>query len=218
MDNLIGKLRNEVNNLLNQFTIKDISHDISHLDRVYKMALFIDKKEKLNTNLEVLGISIYFHDLHRIAKKNNYLTNSNDGIELISSIYKKLDLPNNIFEKVIECISSTDKFSFNNSNVVKTNEIKIIQDSDNLDALGAIGIARAFAFGQLINEDMFNNKISLTNLEYNPTKKSPSVIHHFYEKLLKLENEMNTKLAINIAKKRIKFMKSFLKEFFNDWN
>jgi uncharacterized protein len=98
--------------------------------------------------------------------------------------------------------------------------LKIVQDADDLDAIGAIGIARTFAFGGANSTPIY---IPGENLNFtkdfvdNPNCRT-STIAHFYDKLLKLKQNMNTKTGIRLAKKRNKVMENFLKQFFDEWN
>lgn len=99
----------------------------------------------------------------------------------------------------------------------KTLELKIVQDADNLDAIGAIGIARVFAFGGAHGSLMYDPDEDLQfdlAFEDNPTKKRPTSIGHFYEKLLKLSKYMNTNTGKEMAQKRHEFMEKYLEQFF----
>jgi uncharacterized protein len=94
-----------------------------------------------------------------------------------------------------------------------------VTDADRLDAMGAIGIARAFTYGGFFNRPIYDPTVkpskSITKEEYKTTK-APS-INHFYEKLLKLKDMMYTNLGRKMAKKRHRFLKHYLKEFFKEW-
>lgn len=96
----------------------------------------------------------------------------------------------------------------------------ILQDADNLDAIGAIGIGRTFSYGGSHNIIMYSEKAPLNeNNDYSEFNgDDESTIHHFYHKLFKLGDNMNTQTAKELAKKRIEFMKLFVKEFLNEWN
>ena len=99
-------------------------------------------------------------------------------------------------------------------------EGQIVQDADRIEALGAIGIARAFAYGGKQGRILYDPKIKPVTFkntkEYRSTT-SPTV-NHFYEKLFLIRSLLNTKEAKKIALKREKFMKDFLKEFYSEWN
>ena len=109
------------------------------------------------------------------------------------------------------------------SNIVKEKELslegKIAQDADRLDAIGAIGIARVFAYGGKKGRLIYapNNNEPVDEKEYNE-KGSKTSISHFYDKLLKIKNLMNTDTAKEIAAERHKFIEYFLNEFFDEWN
>lgn len=99
-------------------------------------------------------------------------------------------------------------------------EAKIVQDADRLDALGAIGIARTFAYGghkgQAIYDPMITVRSEMTINEYRNGRSSS--IHHFYEKLLKLRDLLHTNTAKKIAERRHRFMEMYLQEFYSEWD
>ena len=110
--------------------------------------------------------------------------------------------------------------SFSEGVTPQSVEGKIVQDADRLDAIGAIGIARTFAYGGNKGREIYNPDIkpnfTRTKEQYKSTK-SPT-INHFYEKLLLLEELMNTDIAKKVARKRTEFMQNYLEEFFAEWN
>lgn len=103
---------------------------------------------------------------------------------------------------------------------LKTIEAQIVQDADRLDAMGAIGIARTFQFAGHFNEPMWTGTHSLTEMQQlsNIDAVPPSAIKHFFEKLLKLQDLMNTPVAKDMAQQRHDFMESFLQQFFAEWD
>ena len=99
-------------------------------------------------------------------------------------------------------------------------EGKIVQDADRLDAIGAIGIARTFAYGGSIKREIYNPDMGIVDIKTKEQyeKLNRHSINHFYEKLLKLKKLMNTEEAKNIAELRHEFMQNYLNEFFDEWN
>ena len=120
-------------------------------------------------------------------------------------------------EKIIENIS----FKGGNFNQqFHSKELEVIQDADRLDAIGAIGIARAFNYGGFKNRLLYHPEIKpnlhQTKEEYK--KNNAPTINHFYEKLLLLKDKMNTETAKKIAAKRHQFMEVYLQQFYDEWN
>ena len=117
-------------------------------------------------------------------------------------------------------IIRTISFKGGNGAELTSIEAKIVQDADRLDAIGAIGIARAFAYGGKKGQPIYDPNIEIRkemSLEEYRNGKSSS-IHHFYEKLLKLTDMLNTETAKSLAVSRQQFMESFLTEFYKEWN
>ncbi|MBR9701732.1 hypothetical protein GOV13_02310 [Candidatus Pacearchaeota archaeon] len=92
----------------------------------------------------------------------------------------------------------------------------IIQDADNLDSIGAIGIARCFAFGGFHNSPLWDGKF-VENSFYEPSKINNSSLQHFNDKLLKIKENLNTNTAREIAEKRHQFLKAFVDQFIKEW-
>uniref|UniRef100_UPI003916DFAB HD domain-containing protein n=1 Tax=Soonwooa sp. TaxID=1938592 RepID=UPI003916DFAB len=131
-----------------------------------------------------------------------------------------LNFPSDRIEKVVFIINN---ISFKNRNEVPEDlpiELKIVQDADRIDAIGAIGIARTFNFGGFKNNLMYDPNIppqvGMSKEEYK--KSNGTTINHFYEKLLLLKNLLNTDSAKEIAEERHQFMLRFLDQFYKEWN
>jgi uncharacterized protein len=133
-------------------------------------------------------------------------------------------LKNNIDENTINIICEIiDNLSFKGANVKEKElsiEGKIVQDADRIDAIGAIGIARAFAYGGSKNRALYNPESkNVFHNSFDEYKNSEgSTINHFYEKLLLLKDRINTKKGKQIAEERHEFMVNYLNQFFNEWN
>ena len=99
-------------------------------------------------------------------------------------------------------------------------ELEIVQDADRLDAIGAIGIARAFNYGGYKNREIYNPQIPVVeNIAKEAYKNTTApTINHFYEKLLLLKDKMNTQTGKNIALNRHEYMEGFLQQFYDEWN
>lgn len=156
-------------------------HDISHLERTMKMALYIQSKE--GGDEIVIGISAFLHDIHRIMQYNlNRYVSPRDSLSEVESILNIMELNRNLKQRILHCIEFHEEYNWNNSLNKKENiETLILQDADNLDAMGAMGIARTFLYGGAYKIPIYNDKIPLKindkYIEDNGTKES--LIHHF---------------------------------------
>ena len=209
-------------------------HDIEHSLRVYKNALEISSsivnQQKTNTNFKldifIMGLSALLHDVDDYKIKNY---NKDNPFQNLEKFLKENKISNKEDIQLIKEIISEVSFKAGETKIPKTLEGKIVQDADRLDALGAIGIARAFAFGGSKNRKLYNinniHELSQRNFETFDISKvsfeqykngNTDTVTHFYEKLLKLENMMNTDYGKNIAKKRTDLMKNFLNNLFEE--
>ncbi len=143
--------------------------------------------------------------------------------EKLEETLKKLDIYKYISKNDIEnIIYSSTNLGFS-ANIDEQKELsiegKIVQDADRLDGIGAIGIARTFAYGGKSGKVIYdpNNNESVSEEEYKQ-KGSKTSISHFYDKLLKIKDLMNTDTAKIIAQERHKYLEDFLQEFFDEWN
>jgi uncharacterized protein len=191
-------------------------HDWFHIERVYKNSLLIAKQETVDAFVVSLGAL-----LHDIADSKFHNGDDTIGPKIAREFLFDLNVDSTIIEHVVNII---ENISFNKSlegNLVfSSNELKVIQDADRLDAIGAIGIARCFNYGGFKNRTLYNPDIkpnlNMTKTEYKNS--TAPTINHFYEKLLLLKDKMNTKTGKEIAEKRHEFMKLYLDQFYNEWN
>lgn len=194
---------------------KDSSgHDWHHIDRVRKNARLIWSKEQKG-NWFIIEMAALLHDIP--DEKLNETEEA--GLAKLDSFLSGLELESNIANLIKDCIETV---SFKGGREIELNSIEaeIVQDADRLDALGAIGIARTFAYGGKKGHPIFDPGISVRaemTLEEYRTGNSSS-INHFYEKLLKLKDKMNTEQAKKLAEERHAFMESFLAQFYIEWN
>lgn len=193
----------------NDFT----GHDYFHTLRVFKLASSIAVEE--NANLEIVELASLLHDVDDIKispkthiNKDNarsFLENNNVDIQIIDKI---CGIIGDISYKGTETKPSS------------LLEGRIVQDADRLDALGAIGIARAFAYGGSHNRTMHDPDelpmLDMTEEEYR--NHVSTTINHFYEKLFNLKKLMNTNTAKKIANSREQYMKEYIKRFKEEWD
>ena len=197
--------------------LKDDSggHDWWHIYRVWHLAKGLAEVEK--GDLFVIELAALLHDV------SDWKYNEGDelaGGKIARTILKEYSLSDQTIDDVVEII---DSLSFKGAIVdttMRTIEGRIVQDADRLDAIGAIGIARAFAYGGMKGRVIYDPDIEpFFHDSFESYKKSNSTtINHFFEKLLLLKERMNTKTGKEIALKRNKFMEQYLFQFFREWD
>jgi uncharacterized protein len=188
-------------------------HDFWHTQRVYKMAVYLAEKE--NADLFIVKLAALLHDI----ADWKFNDNEKEGSVLSKKWLQKLKVDEAIIDKVCDIIDDISFKGVGVSSKMESIEGKVVQDSDRLDALGAIGIARTFAYGGHKHREIHNPtvkpKIHKTFSSYK--KDQGTSISHFYEKLFLLRDLMNTKTAKIIAQQRHKFMEQYLQEFYKEW-
>lgn len=214
IEDIIKKIKKE---LETRFKSEYSGHDIYHLQRVLGLALNIQKKE--GGDKLVIAVASFLHDIHRIIEtETGKFCSPKDSLTVIRKILEKINLPEEKVKNILHCIEFHEEYGFSKKGkTVKDIETLILEDADNLDAIGAIGIARGFMYGGANNIPMWRPEISFRRKYFEESKNDVSEVHHFYSKLLKLKHNMNTKTGRKIAKKRHEFIERFLKEFFNEW-
>jgi uncharacterized protein len=187
-------------------------HDYHHSIRVYNNATKIAETE--GGNLLLIKLAALLHDVD-----DRKLFPNSENLEHARMFLHQNSLDNNSINAICEIIKSIS-YSGNGSCSPESIEGKIVQDADRLDALGAIGIARTFAYGGHKGRPIYDPDEKpidhMTAEEYrNHTSNS---INHFYEKLLKLKDLINTETARSMAEKRHAFIEDYLDEFLCEWN
>ncbi|MGE7129957.1 HD domain-containing protein [Lysinibacillus xylanilyticus] len=201
MNNLMDKVRG----IYEQF---DASHDFQHIERVYQNALAILYMEP-EADAEVVKIAVLLHDVS--DKKYT------DSKEQENKLIAELSLSEEKKQHIRDCIAQV---SFNGGNELEATSIeaKIVRDADRLDAIGAIGIARTFAFGGAKGRKLYDKeedaRTDMTEEEYR--NKNTSSVTHFYEKLLLLKDLMITEKGKQMANERHQFMVQFLEQLQNE--
>jgi len=184
----------------------DSAHDFEHIMRVYKNAERLCLKEKVNSKLVLSAVLL--HDIVSYPKSDKRSKLSSiESAELSKKILKKYHFSKEEIEIITDAIRD---HSFSQNKKPKTIEGKILQDADRLDAIGAIGIARVFSVAGAENRP-FYNKVDPFCKRRDPDDQKWTM-DHFYKKLLKLEDLMNTKSGKIEAKKRTKILRHFLSD------
>lgn len=193
-------------------------HDISHLIRTMNIAINLCDKE--NGDKLIVGISAFMHDIHRIMQnETGKFVSPKESLSKVREILGNTNLSEDIVNKICYCIEHHENYNWNGNNVSDINTL-ILQDADNLDAIGAIGIGRTFSYGGAHNVLMYDEETPLNNAkDYSEANgNDPSTIHHFYHKLFNLADNMNTKTGKEQAIVRTEFMKKFVNEFLDEWH
>ena len=189
-------------------------HDWFHIERVYNLAKYIGEKE--NADSFIVEMAALLHDIDDWK-----FSNTNDiKTTVTENFLKSINIDDNSFEKIITIIQTISFKGGVADSTQHTIEGKVVQDADRLDAIGAIGVARTFAYGGSKNRVIYDPTIKPIDFKSLDEVKNTKnhTINHFYEKLLKLKDLMNTNTAKEIAQKRHKFMEDFLDEFYSEWN
>ena len=187
-------------------------HDWFHIERVCNMAKYLAQKE--SADMFIVEMTALLHDIDDWKFSDVYNTTVTE--EFLKSVEVSEEDSNRILN-IIKTMSYKGGVVDSTQNTI---EGMVVQDADRLDALGAIGIARAFAYGGSKNRSMYDPSIKPIDFKSldEVKNKDNHTINHFYEKLFKLKDLMNTNTAKDIAKKRHKYMENFIEEFYSEWN
>lgn len=189
-------------------------HDWWHIYRVWKNAINIGQYEKVD--VFVVELAALLHD---IADWKFHNGDDDIGPKMAREWLESLSVEEEIISHVCSIIKNISFKGANVENKIDTTEGMVVQDADRLDAIGAIGIARTFAYGGSKGREMYNPEIKpeIHNSFEEYKNNQTNTVNHFYEKLLLLKDKMNTETAKSIAQKRHEVMENFLKEFYDEW-
>lgn len=212
-------IKNTAEYVKSKMTGEGSGHDWWHVYRVWRNAKNIGKQEKADMFVAELGAL-----LHDIADYKLHGGDDNIGPKVARKWLEKQNVDEEDICHVCEIIRITYyDINFQKNflkNKIKTKEAAIVWDADKLDASGAMGIARVFAYGGSKGREIYNPDIKIA--KYNSFKEyknqTSTSINHFYEKLLLLKGLMNTKTGKKMAEERHKFLKQYLDRFFKEWN
>lgn len=196
----MNKIEQMIVEQVNQILKYDSSgHNMDHIMRVYHMALQISNKE--GGDVALIGIASLLHDVD----DSKLVASSTEDLENATRIMNLVGLPQEDIMKVKQIIHEISYTKQVSGVKTSSTEAKIVQDADRLDAIGAIGIARTFAYGGANRRPMFGSA-------------NQSSLVHFYDKLLKLQGLINTDYAKQLAKRRHEFLMVYLTELNQELN
>jgi uncharacterized protein len=190
-------------------------HDWWHVYRVWKTAVHIGEKEKVDMFVVELGAL-----LHDIA---DFKFNDGDdtaGARVSRAWLEKQGVDEETTNHVCDIVKGVSFKGAKVKSEIKTKEGMVVQDADRLDAIGAIGVARVFAYGGVKGREIYNPKIKAKKHKSFEAYKNANgtSINHFYEKLLLLKDLMNTKTGKKMAQRRHKFIEQYLDRFIKEWD
>ncbi|MBC6310918.1 HD domain-containing protein [Listeria sp. FSL L7-1582] len=194
-------LEKAISYIQKKFADEKTGHDWYHIDRVYKMAVYLQSKE--GGNLMLVKMAALFHDFTDPKLNSNPI----EAKEVMEDWFRVHGLAENEIQNISSIIENV---SFSQSRKEQTKlslESKIVQDADRLDAIGAIGIARCFTYGG-----------SKGRYIYNPENMESTSVQHFYDKLLLIKDRIQTDAAKPIAYTRHEAMVGFLNSLENECN
>jgi uncharacterized protein len=197
-----------------EFAADSTGHDWWHIHRVIKNALAIAQEE--GAKIKLVHVAALLHDVgdHKFHHKENAADT------LITNLLSEYKFSADLIQEILEIVKSVSFKGAGVSTIPQTLEAKCVQDADRLDAIGAIGIARAFAFGGNRNRLLYDPSQPPTmHNDFEAYKKDKGhTINHFYEKLLLIKDRMQTETGRKLAEERHHYMEQFLAQFYKEWN
>ena len=188
-------------------------HDYFHTLRVYKMAVRIAEQE--NADVTIVSLAALLHDVDDIKLSPETYANKDRAVGFL----REHGIPEAMIEAICRMIDEVS-FKGTDSTAPDTIEGRCVQDADRLDAMGAVGIARAFAYGgahgRVLYDPSIKPAVHMNAAEYR--SHVSTTVNHFYEKLFQLKDLMNTGTAKRIAGEREAYMRSYLSEFLDEWD
>ncbi|MEU9489526.1 HD domain-containing protein [Streptomyces decoyicus] len=213
MTSILDRIRDRVRA---DFTDADPAHDIHHLDRV--AALAGDIAARLGGDPLTAQVAAYVHDYHRVeeAKQGRRPIRPEEARAAVLDVLARCGVPEEMHGTVLHAVELTGRYRFGGDDLDNQSVIAAaVHDADNLDAMGAIGIGRAFAFGGLLGEPLWSPGTQLK--ERYAEGETSSVLAHLYEKLVRLEKDMLTEPARRLAAERAQLLHRFAAEFRTEW-
>jgi len=190
-------------------------HDWWHIHRVWNLAKNIAGQE--GADLQVVELAALLHD---IADWKFHDGDETKGPKMAKQFLAENHVEREVIDPVVEIVASISYKGAGVPTPMKTLAGKVVQDADRLDAIGALGIARTFAYGGYKNRLIYHpDEKPVLHQNFADYKKNQGhTINHFYEKLLLLKDRMNTVTGKKLAKARHQFMQAYLDQFYKEWD
>jgi uncharacterized protein len=205
--------------IANEYVPDSPTHDLTHLARVASLGEQMCETE--GGSKLIVASAAWLHDLHRDARQSDteFFVPPEQMDGKVRLYLAKAEVPDEIHDDILEAIHYTDRFSFSDRPTYATTvEAMILRDADCLDAIGAIGIARAFSFGGSHGIALWEEASFEEPSIYRQADRPASTIQHFYDKLLRLSDEMETATGRELAQRRGAYMESFVRQFMEEWH
>lgn len=190
-------------------------HGTDHLWRVYRLGRRLADAE--GADFAVVGAAALVHDLHRVRGEG--FVHPRETLTTVREILETADFPAAEREAVCQCVEHHEEYEFAAGSAIEhdpTLEERVLRDADNLDALGAIGVARAIAFGVRHDQRLYDPDRAIDD-SYDRAKRDNAVIQHMHEKLLRLPGAMETETGRALAADRAAFVETFVETFEAEW-
>ena len=193
------------------FSDAKFSHNWEHTERVYNLCMHIGTVQ--GADLEVLSIAAYLHDIGRIHqdKSKGSICHAEEGARMAQELLNKFSIPEEKKENILHCILT---HRYRNSHIPETLEARVLFDADKLDAIGAVGIARAYLFAGEVGAVLHNKNAD--PLTTKPYSKDDTGYREYLVKLSKIKEKMLTTEGKRLAQERHAFMEEFFDRFLKE--
>tara|TARA_B110000285_G_scaffold202510_1_gene237884 strand:+ start:6371 stop:7021 length:651 start_codon:yes stop_codon:yes gene_type:complete len=211
----MNKVENIINEIKGQFENDTSGHDWHHINRVLNISRYLHSIE--GGDLEVIELAAILHDISDHKFNGGKL---DEGGKVSQDILTKHGVDRKTIAEVRYIVDNVSYKGAKTKAEMNTIEGQIVQDADRIDAIGAIGIARTFAYGGNTNQAIYDPELPVNMHEsfedYASTK--TCTINHFYEKLLLLKDRLNTNAGKKLGQERHELMENYLNSFLHEWN
>lgn len=197
------------------FAGEDTGHDMAHAWRVYRLGRRL--ADATGAEFTVVGAAALVHDLHRLRGEG--FTHPRETLPEVRALLADADFPTDRRDPVCHCVEHHEEYDFAETTALdnaSTTEERVLRDADNLDALGAVGVGRAFTFGAHHGQKMYDPDRAVRET-YDRDDRDNTVVQHAREKLLRLPDAMETDLGRELAADRATVLESFVDRFEAEW-